>query len=157
MRNSSPKFALFGNTFQPEKSLSLLNVLSSLQETNASIAIEHSFYQFIQQNLHSTFTPDEIINDTKFHADYVISLGGDGTFLKSAEFVGNKGIPIIGINTGHLGFLADISPNEFQQLLDGLFKGEYTIEKRSVLKISTSKRKLHLYPYGLNEVSVLKH
>src|SRR5574344_760763 len=157
MRNTTPKFALFGNTYQPEKSLSLIKVIDSLQSTKSVISIEKEFLDFIRQTQLPEFKPDEIIKDNDFSADYAISLGGDGTFLKTAEFVRNKGIPIIGINTGHLGFLADVAPSEVEQLIVGLNKGEYTIEKRSVLKVSANKRLLKIYAFGLNEVAVLKH
>jgi len=66
--------------------------------------------------------------------DMVISLGGDGTFLRAAEKVGDMGIPIVGINTGHLGFLADVSTDEVNAFLDCLHKGQYEVRSRSVLK-----------------------
>ena len=55
---------------------------------------------------------DVVTDELTPDVDMVISLGGDGTFLKAAEMVGAAGIPIVGINTGHLGFLADVSTDE---------------------------------------------
>ena len=65
----------------------------------------------------------------------VISIGGDGTFLKAARRVGRKGIPILGINTGRLGFLADISPEEMEETFDEIQNGRYSVEERSVLQL----------------------
>lgn len=157
MHSTSPKFAIFGNTYQVEKSASLIKLLVTLQSFSARIAIEQTFYDFIHGTLPLTFTPDETIRTTDFTADFVISLGGDGTFLKSAAYVGSKGIPIIGINTGHLGFLADVAPGEIEEVIDGLFKGRYTIERRSVLRVTASHKRLSVYPCALNEVAILKH
>ncbi len=157
MKNSTTKFALFGNTFQPEKSSALFLVIQTLQAASATIAMEKMFYDFTRQHAPFPFTPDEIIEDRNFTANFAVSLGGDGTFLKTAEFVGDKEIPIIGINTGHLGFLADTTPEEITKMFQGLSHGEYTIEKRSVLHVITPVEMQSIYPYALNEVAVLKH
>lgn len=157
MKRSTTKFALFGNVFQPEKSSALSLVIQTLKSKSAFIAMEESFYQFIKQNISLPFKPDEIIHNREFTANFAVSLGGDGTFLKTAEFVGDKKIPIIGINTGRLGFLSDITPDEIEAVLSGISHGKYTIEKRSVLHVISDKDILDIYPYALNEVALLKH
>ena len=86
----------------------------------------------------------------------VISLGGDGTFLKAASRVGNKGIPILGINTGRLGFLADISPEEMEETFNEIDEHRYRIEERSVLQLKCDHPRLAREPYALNEIAVLK-
>ena len=70
----------------------------------------------------------------------VISIGGDGTFLKAARRVGRKGIPILGINTGRLGFLADISPEEMEETFDEIQNGRYSVEERSVLPVDLQRQ-----------------
>ena len=157
MKHANTRYALFGNNYQLEKSASLIRVLEALTRISAHISVEKEFYNFISQNIPIDFTPDEIITDTHFNANFAISLGGDGTFLKCAEFVGSKEIPIIGINTGRLGFLADTTPDEIDSLLEGLSQGKYTIEKRCVLQVISPTKGLRIYPYGLNEIAVLKH
>ena len=87
-------------------------------------------------------------------AVYVI--GGDGTFLKAASRVGKKNIPILGINTGRLGFLADISPEEMEETIDEIYNNHYKVEERSVLQLKCDDEKLMEYPYALNEIAVLK-
>ena len=98
----------------------------------------------------------ELFDDDRFQADMVISLGGDGTFLKAASRVGSKGIPILGINTGRLGFLADISPEEMEETFNELYDHRYRIEERSVLQLTCDHPRLMREPYALNEIAVLK-
>ena len=86
----------------------------------------------------------------------VISMGGDGTFLKAASRVGRKNIPILGINTGRLGFLADISPEEMEETFNEIHENRYEVEERSVLQLKCDNEKLQRDPYALNEIAVLK-
>lgn len=90
-------------------------------------------------------------------ADLVVSIGGDGTFLSTAARVGNTGTPILGINAGHLGFLADVSPSEIEEAMAMVAEGAYTIEERALVQVTTEGEELEGYPYALNEVAVLKH
>ena len=89
-------------------------------------------------------------------ADQVVTIGGDGTFLKAASRVGKKNIPILGINTGRLGFLADISPEEMEETIDEIYNNHYKVEERSVLQLKCDDEKLMASPYALNEIAVLK-
>lgn len=157
MKHTALKFALFGNVFQPEKSSALAEVIKILKDTSSIIAIEQAFYDFVRKNNSVQFEPDEIITSSDFSASFAISLGGDGTFLKTADFVGDKGIPIIGINTGRLGFLADIADDEIAAMFNGLAHGEYTIEKRSVLHVVSPTELKGVSPFALNEIAILKH
>ena len=85
-----------------------------------------------------------------------LSLGGDGTFLKTAERVGNKHIPILGINTGRLGFLADVAENEIDEAVAELFNGDYRIEERSLLQLKADALPVKFWPFALNEAAILK-
>ena len=104
------KFALFGNVYQAKKSAHVLRLLSILESHQAEIYIHKEFYQFLVQDQKMDIQATGIFEDASFDVDMVLSMGGDGTFLKAASYVGNKHIPILGINTGRLGFLADVSP-----------------------------------------------
>ena len=157
MKSPQLTFAIFGNTYQLEKSASISRIISHLRNIHAHIAVEESFYEFIKEHIDCPFVPDEIITSHNVSANFAISLGGDGTFLKCAEFIGNREIPIIGINTGRLGFLADNTPEETAELLEGLIEGKYSIEKRSVLQLISPQDGISLTPCGLNEIAVLKH
>ena len=104
------KFAIFGNTYQAKKSSHALRLFQLLRRQKAEICMCRDFYQFLTTELKMDIHADHLFDGNDFDADMVISIGGDGTFLKAARRVGRKGIPILGINTGRLGFLADISP-----------------------------------------------
>ena len=114
------------------------------------------FYEFLTNDLKLNIPTAGLFDDDNFNADMVISVGGDGTFLKAASKVGSKGIPILGVNTGRLGFLADVSPEEMVTTFNEIYEKRYTVEERSVLKISCKGQELEDYPYALNEIAILK-
>lgn len=89
-------------------------------------------------------------------ADYVISLGGDGTFLKAASKVGNRKIPIIGVNMGRLGFLADVLPSEIELALEKVFANDYVLEDHTVIQVQSEGEPLEGYPFALNDIAVSK-
>jgi NAD+ kinase len=150
------KFALFGNTYQAKKSAHIERLLSILEKHEAEITISREFYDFLTEDQHLSIPNAHTFEGNNFEADMVLSIGGDGTFLKAASLVGDKGTPILGINTGRLGFLADVSPEEIEETFDDIYKGRYQIEDRSVLQVSCEGQPLKGYPFGLNEIAVLK-
>ena len=151
------KFAIFGNVYQEKKSMAVQKLLNVLEERGATIAIEENFHNFLV-SWHKIQLPDcEIISNNDFTADIVVSMGGDGTFLNVASKVGNKEIPILGINTGRLGFLASIMAEDIEQTICEIYSDNVNIDSHSTLEVSCDERSLVGYPYALNEVSVLKH
>lgn len=150
------KFALFGNTYQAKKSAHVERLLSLLDERRAEVCICREFYQFLTRDLKMNLRPADVFDGNDFEADMVLSIGGDGTFLKAASRVGERNIPILGINTGRLGFLADVSPEEMEETFDDIYNEDYRIEDRSVLQVTCNGQELKGYPFGLNEIAVLK-
>ena len=94
--------------------------------------------------------------------DFALSVGGDGTFLTSAAAIGDKNIPILGVNCGHLGFLAEVQTQDLDEILQKLVAGEYTIEQRTLLSLSVldkdgiTRDGLIMSPNALNEIAILK-
>ncbi|MFC2370790.1 NAD kinase [Segatella oris] len=88
--------------------------------------------------------------------DYVISMGGDGTFLEAANKVGDREIPILGVNMGRLGFLADVLPSEIETTLDHVLRGDHIIEDHTVIKLETNGETIECNPFALNDIAVLK-
>jgi NAD+ kinase len=155
-RSARLRFAIFGNVYQAKKSASIQKILSYLSEKGAEVAIEREFYTFITEGQHIDAGGARVIEGTDFEADFVISMGGDGTLLKSAHFVGAKGIPIMGVNMGRLGFLADVSPNEIESAIDALYGGSYELEEHTVIQVEVEGQTLETCPRALNDIAVLK-
>ena len=150
------KFALFGNTYQEHKSAHVTHLLDILRSKHAEICISNDFYDFLKQHTKANLKGLKIFQGNDFNADMVLSIGGDGTFLRAASRVGKKEIPILGINTGRLGFLADVSPNQMEEAFEEIYEGKYLAEPRRVLHLSTENHVLKGYPFALNEIAVLK-
>lgn len=155
MAKSKLLIALFGNTHQTEKSRYAHKVVELLKKKGAEILIEREFYECARQSI-GTFDDSHIFSSYDFEADLAISLGGDGTFLRAARFVNNKGIPILGINIGHLGFMADVNPEDIPHIINDICNKNYVVERRSVLEIALPEPNPEIFPFALNEVAVLK-
>ena len=156
MADKKLRFALFGNEYQARKSASIQKVLDVLGEQGAEIYMDRPFYEFLTQSLGLKVRVAGLFDDYNFDVDFCISMGGGGTFLKTASRVGAKCIPIVGINTGRLGFLADVGPTEIEEALDLLFAGTYDVEKQTIIKIEADGEPIEGNPYALNDIALLK-
>lgn len=150
------KFALFGNIYQTKKSANIQNIMSYLSRRDAEVCVEKKFYDFLVGAGKLRPGSVEVFEGSDFTADFVISMGGDGTLLRAAGVVGSKNIPIIGINMGRLGFLADNVPAETESALDSLYRGDYTIENHSVICVEADGKPLPGVCNALNDIAVLK-
>ena len=151
------KVALFGNVYQERKSAAVQKFFAIASERKAEIAMPEQFHQFLTNNLKISVPTCEIIKNNQFEADYIVCMGGDGTFLDVASRVADKEIPIVGINTGRLGFLASFSPDHIESTIADLYEGNFNVERHSVLNISCDEMELKGYPFALNEIAILKH
>lgn len=150
------RFAIFGNIYQPKKSSSILKVLACLHERKAEVLIESELYDFLVRQQQVDVKAAKVFVNNDFDADFVISMGGDGTFLRAASMVGSKQIPILGINMGRLGFLADVSASEIEPMIAALYEGDFTVESRAVIKVEADGQPLAGYDCALNDVAILK-
>ena len=150
------KFAIFGNEYQAKKSTSIEKILDYLAQKGAEIYVENAYYEFLTRSQHIDVKAAGVFEDYNFDVDYVISMGGDGTFLKAASRVGAKGTPIIVVNMGRLGFLADVLPGEVEAALDSLYAGECQIEEHVVIQVEAEGGVLAGNPFALNDIAVLK-
>ena len=154
------RFALFGNIYQAKKSTSAQKLLVLLEERQATLLIDRPFYNYLVDEMKINVKCSELIDGNDFEADFVISMGGDGTFLEAARRVGDKGIPILGINMGRLGFLSDYQAEDIPAAIDAIYNSDFKCEERSLLQADFSDscncdNPAHC-PFALNEVSVLK-
>jgi NAD+ kinase len=120
------------------------------------VFIEREFYTFLTDGQRLPVEGVSIFDQSDFSADFVVSMGGDGTFLRAASLVGAKQIPILGVNTGRLGFLADVKAQEIERTIDALYEGDYDIDTRAVIKVETDGQPLKGYSCALNDVAILK-
>ena len=152
------KIAIFGNAMKTETLVEVRHILQFMTEKGVHVLLSHELRQELDLREYPAFErwePDDPV-------DFALSVGGDGTFLTSAAAIGDKNIPILGINFGHLGFLAEVQSDDVDEILHKLVAGEYTIEQRSLLNVSVSDKTgnkrdgLILAPNALNEIAILK-
>ena len=151
------RFAIFGNIYQAKKSVAVQKLLCLLEEREAYILIDQAFYDYLTRDLLLDVPHTGLITNDDFEADVVVSLGGDGTFLEAASRVGKKQIPILGINMGRMGFLADVTADEIDEALEAIYSDTCEVERRTVLQVEYSNGQPSTHPYALNEVAILKH
>ena len=157
MSKLNKSFAIFGNKFQAEKSAYIKEVLHSIVAIGSQIVIEQDFADFLRKHADISTIPFRQLPHEDIQADFAISIGGDGTFLNTARLVGSSNMPIIGINTGHLGFISDILPQDAAAFLRDIAEGNYKMEERSLLMAETDGDSITCSPYALNEIAILKH
>lgn len=148
------KIAIFGNTYQKEDQIR--EIARVLMKYDVEIYLEEAFRDYLCSEYNLFCSTGDIIKGRDFHTDLVISIGGDGTFLRSSAKIGNKKIPILGVNTGRLGFLADTSYNDFELALQEILEGRYRIEERSQLRVEIAHPLSGNSYIALNEVAILK-
>ncbi len=143
---------------------------SSNQQTNEAIRelILHSetfgLILHFEEDFHASLSEQNVIDTTRYASfdsldksyECLISVGGDGTMLRSVTYVGALNIPIIGINTGRLGFLATIQKSQIEQALKAITRKDYEISERSLLQIATNPQndELLTLDFALNEIAV---
>lgn len=143
------RFALFGNIYQTKKSAAIQKVLSCLSEFRAEVMVDQAYYDFLKNDQQLDVPATKVFTGDDFEADFAISMGGDGTFLQTANRVGRKQIPILGVNMGRLGFLADVTPTDIESCLRSLAEEDYAVESRAVIEVASGM-------YALNDVAILK-
>jgi NAD+ kinase len=153
------KVAVYGRNFKPDFNVSIFNLFENLKRNNAQVFIFESFYQFLKQKVN--FKPDisEVFKNNKDitkNIDLFLSIGGDGTFLEAITIVRDMGIPIVGINSGQLGFLATISKEELDDSIKDILENRYSLEERTLIKLETSGMIFGDFNYALNEITVQK-
>ncbi|MDR1896664.1 MAG: NAD kinase [Prevotellaceae bacterium] len=151
------KIGLYGRISGMDNADKLKNLVNILRE-NAEICIYHPFWVYLQEILDTNIPCEQFssIKDIDKNLNCLLSAGGDGTFLEAAQFAIEHQIPILGINFGRLGFLAQISANDMEPALKGMFEHNYDIEKRSLISVYNEKNEI-FSSYALNEVTIQRN
>ena len=151
------KVAIYGQTYQDDVLEYLTELLDELHNADAEISIEKEFYTFLsaqrEAKKYQTFTETEGLDST---FDMFVSFGGDGTILRATTYVRDTGIPIIGVNTGRLGFLSTFKKEDVRKVVQEFLKGDYTIVERSLVAVSSDSSipEFSTMNFALNEVTV---
>ncbi|MDL2245250.1 NAD kinase [Parabacteroides sp. PFB2-10] len=151
------KVGIFGSHYLHEKQSLIKRLFEKLRQLEAKVYVDESFFLFLTGEIR--FTPSIaglLPEEGSLDLDVALSIGGDGTFLHTAARIHSQNIPILGINTGRLGFLADIAGNDVEDTLDELFKNYYRIEERTLLQLVTEEELAAGFHFALNEVAILK-
>lgn len=150
------KIAIFGNIYSSVILSHIRVIFDFFEKKDALLVLDGDLFRFLQSSGFEHSVVAEMIEHDRFSADVAISIGGDGTFLSTAARVGDKNIPIMGVNTGRLGFLADVSGDSILQALESIMNKQFALEERILLQIEASDDTQFEYPYVLNDISILK-
>lgn len=153
------KIALYGQTVNPEFIEELSRLFDLLKEKQVESFVYTPFLEYLQQDcgIRPEITGQfEDGDDLPDDVSYLFSLGGDGTFLKSFLIAKNGSIPLVGINSGRLGFLSDISRDEIESAINDILEGNILIDERTALELEIVSDNQSVFLYALNEIAVTK-
>jgi NAD+ kinase len=153
------KIAIFGKSFNPDFRKYIKEFFEKIEENRIDAIIYKPFYDYLGEEMQ--FTPKSIsyfnnVEDAPADVDFLVSIGGDGTFLESIMFLKNFNIPVIGLNSGRLGFLANISKEEISPAIQAIIHGEYKLENRSMISMESNGRAFGNYNFALNDATIQK-
>ncbi len=154
------RIAIYGRPFSKDSIKFIYTFFDALSKKNIEIHIHKKFLDFLKNELnfhppiHSVF---ETYHDIDPNFDFFFSVGGDGTFLESVDLVRDLSIPIVGINSGRLGFLANISKDNTLNAIDKLINNDFEIEERTLLSLETKNQLFGEFNKALNEVTISKN
>ncbi|MCL5267048.1 MAG: NAD(+)/NADH kinase [Bacteroidetes bacterium] len=148
---------ILGNVDKTSACETAFELIKILQERGINFAIQREISE--QMRTRCGFDAGEASvssSEVPRISDVIVSLGGDGTILRTAKIVGDLGKPILGVNLGKLGFLAELNFDELRNSIDGLLKGEFSLEHRTVLRASFGQGKEASSVFALNDVVIDK-
>lgn len=147
--------AICGNTYQDGSIAALADFFSLLEAKGFQLKIESRFASYLFSK-GIDMAGRVYCVDFPLDAEALVSFGGDGTFLHAARWAGASGVPVLGVNTGHLGFLASFSLDRTDDLLEVLVDCRAIVERRSLLKVESRHLPPDIWPYALNEIALQK-
>ena len=133
------KVAIYGQSYAVNAEKEVQILLTALEENNSVIFFEKFFYDVLNSNqvLLKEYPTFQYFNDLNNSFDVLFTIGGDGTFLRAITYVRDLEIPILGINTGRLGFLATVKKNAIKEAVSLLIEKKYTLQERALLTVKT--------------------
>ena len=151
------KVAIHGKSFDTESISRIENLLFKLLDENISVLISDNFFEIINASGINTSQLQIYKPGTKLkNVDFFFSVGGDGTLLQSVTHIGELEIPILAINTGRLGFLANTTLEESGHSIDEILRNSYQIDSRMLIRAECEEDLFNGLNFGLNEMAILK-
>jgi NAD+ kinase len=151
------RVAVHGKEFNRQSAPQIVRIFELLSAANAEINVSTKFAQFLKASAFRTFSTKVYEPGTSLEGvDYFFSFGGDGTLLESVTHIGSLEIPVLGINTGRLGFLATIGLDEAEHAINELIKGNFVLDKRAMLRLETNADIFNSLTFALNDFTVVK-
>jgi NAD+ kinase len=149
------KIAVYGRIIDKLLPASLQAFFDLLSD-NAELLVRSDYLTYLRHSLHlkNHITIVDDYHSIRDVADMMLSIGGDGTLLETINYVQDSGIPVLGINTGRLGFLAGITPDSAVDYVDRLLRREFTLDKRTLLRLDRPANLFGNLRYAMNEFTV---
>ncbi|PQJ72143.1 NAD kinase [Polaribacter butkevichii] len=154
------KAAIYGQSYAISSDKEIKTLLHVLEKNKVDFYIEKEFYTLLVESnvLENNYKTFVSFNDLNSSFDIMFTLGGDGTFLRSVTHIRDLNIPILGINTGRLGFLANVPKDLIEESIKLIIKGDYTIQERTLVSVKTEPKTKDFTElnFALNEVTIAK-
>lgn len=149
------RIGIHGRDFQQKSSRYIERVLTWLIRHKAEILVSSKFQKHFKSKRKFDLKVFDHGDNLK-NMDFFISLGGDGTLLESVTYVGKNETPILGVNTGRLGVLATIGRDEMEKAIEHMFKGDYSVDERTMLKLVSEPKLFSGLNFALNDFTIMK-
>jgi len=152
------RIALYGKKYSTNFFPGFSELLKTLAENKVEVFIHREFFEQLPSEVSGIASAKifETKEDIENKIDFLFSIGGDGTLLQSALLAGSSGIPVLGINTGRLGFLSGVSQENIPQALKNIFEKKYSIEERTMVSFINGTGFFGENNFALNELTVTK-
>jgi NAD+ kinase len=152
------RVAIYGKIVNKQNSSYFDELLKILKDFGWKVLLEQELKQILKNKIGISGKYEVFNSHQDFHSgvDLAISMGGDGAFLKTVSYIRDSGVPIMGINTGRLGFLANISKDQIHNSLNQVRDKNYEFQKRSLLRVNTEEDLFGEDNFALNELTLHK-
>lgn len=151
------RIAIFGKSFDPIHSKEIAQLINGLITHKHELLVFDEFADYLKSTIgfetENTFSQHEDLSQTAL----MISIGGDGTILNTITYIRDFEIPVLGINTGRLGFLSTVNTNEITEIVAAIDSGNYECDERSVLELASTDNLFAPVNYALNEMAIHKN
>ncbi len=148
---------VFGNSYQGAHAEQLHDFFTELlHRDDIRLSFDRSYRDYLAAIIPGVLGNVPVIDGFDFYADLALSIGGDGTFLHTANRIGDKQIPIMGLNSGHLGYLSAAPIGDFHSAVRDIAESNYVVEPRTMLSASCKTSRLQQRPFALNEAAILR-